>query len=279
MTFNFFTFGGSLFWEDVFFYQKWRIQRHCGTKRYRLLDSWDIRRASGSFEECQKAFIRYIESYEITKQQGNLVVLLHGYMDGKNIFKPLWRKLVLTNSTVAAINYPSLFRNSLASAYQLLFFLNHMEDITEVSFVTKGAGNLVLQQLFNLPIELQTFQSRMRIRNIVEINPVVSGSLLCDLAAKFKLSRLLCGPMIEDMTENSIKNTPDLPSQFNVLKIFSNSKTYITLLRLLKLIKFPIPEFNYKKKNMLTVSGDTFKTLNNEKILNFTIKFINNGKI
>lgn len=279
MTFNFFTFGGSLFWEDVFFYQKWRIQRHCGTKRYRLLDSWDIRRASGSFEECQKAFIRYIESYEITKQQGNLVVLLHGYMDGKNIFKPLWRKLVLTNSTVAAINYPSLFRNSLASAYQLLFFLNHMEDITEVSFVTKGAGNLVLQQLFNLPIELQAFQSRMRIRNIVEINPVVSGSLLCDLAAKFKLSRLLCGPMIEDMTEKNVKNIAGLPSQFNVLRIFSDTKLYQFCLNLLKLIKFPIPKLDYNKKNSVIIQGNTFKIFNNEKILNLTVKFIRNSKI
>ncbi len=279
MTFNFFTFGGSLFWEDVFFYQKWRIQRHCGTKRYRLLDSWDIRRASGTFEECQKAFIRYIESYEITKQQGNLVVLLHGYMDGKNIFKPLWRKLVLTNSTVAAINYPSLFRNSLASAYQLLFFLNHMEDITDVSFVTKGAGNLVLQQLFNLPPELQTFQTKMRIRNIVEINPAVHDSLLCDLAARFKLLRFICGPMIEDMTEQNIKKIPSLPAQFNVLRIFSNSKTYLACLRFLKIIHFPVPEVTYKKKNTLIVQGDTFKTLNNQKILNATVKFINNGKI
>ena len=61
MKFNFFTFGGSVFWEDVFFYQKWRIQRNCCTKKYRLLDSWDIRRASGTFEDCQKAFIKYIQ--------------------------------------------------------------------------------------------------------------------------------------------------------------------------------------------------------------------------
>ena len=126
MKFDFYTFGGGIFWEDVFFYQKWRIQRNCFTKKYRLLDSWDIRRASGSFDDCKKAFIQYIESHGITKQKGRLVILLHGYMDGKNIFKPLWRKLVLTNSTVVALNYPSLFRNSIASAHQLLFFLNHI---------------------------------------------------------------------------------------------------------------------------------------------------------
>ena len=131
MKFDFFTFGGFLFWEDVFFYQKWRIQRHCITKKYRLLDSWDIRRESGNFEDCQKAFIDCINCYEITKQPKHMVILLHGYMDSKNIFKNLWRKFVLTKSSVAALNYPSTFRNSLAVAHQLLFFLNHTEDVEE----------------------------------------------------------------------------------------------------------------------------------------------------
>ena len=74
MNIDFYTFGGSFFWEDVFFYQKWRIQRHCFTKRYRLLDSWDIRRASGTFEKCQKAFIKYMDCYEITKQNSHMVI-------------------------------------------------------------------------------------------------------------------------------------------------------------------------------------------------------------
>lgn len=279
MKFNFFTFGGAFFWEDVFFYQKWRIQRHCGTKNYRLLDSWDIRRASGTFEECQKAFIKYIDRYEITKQQGKLIVLLHGYLDGKNIFKPLWRKLVLTNATVAAINYPSLFRSSLASAYQLLFFLNHMEDITEVSFVTKGAGNLILRQTLNLPPELQTFQEKMRIRNIVEINPVIKSSFLCDLLSKFRIFRLIGGPMLEEMTEKKLKNLPSLPNRLNSLKIFSDSKISKIISRISACCHFPARENLYRKKDAVFIDGTNFQPLKNEKVLNCTVKFINNGKI
>ena len=279
MKFNFFTFGGALFWEDVFFYQKWRIQRHCGTKTYRLLDSWDIRRASGTFEECQKAFIKYADCYEITKQQGKLIVLLHGYLDGKNIFKPLWRKLVLTNTTVAAINYPSLFRSSLASAYQLLFFLNHMEDITDVSFVTKGAGNLVLRQMLNFSPELLTFQEKIRIRNIVEINPVIKSSLLCDFLAKFSFFRLICGPMLEEMTEKKLKYLSSLPKQLNSLKVFSDSKVSQTINRILTWCHFPTNENLYAKKDAVFINGTTIHVLNNEKVLNCTVKFINNGKI
>ena len=94
MKFNFFTFGGSQFWEDVFFYQKWRIQRNCHSKIYRLLDKWDIKRAEGSFETCRKAFVKCIEVYEIPRQKGELVILLHGISETKSIFRPLWKMLV-----------------------------------------------------------------------------------------------------------------------------------------------------------------------------------------
>ena len=276
MKFDFFTCGGAVFWEDVFFYQKWRIQRNCYTKKYRLLDSWDIRRASGTFEYCQKAFIEYINCYEIPRQKGKMVILLHGYADGKNIFKPLWRKLVRTNTVVAAINYPSLFRSSIASAHQLLFFLNHLEDINEVSFVTKGGGNLVLRQLFNLPIELQNFRQKMRIGNIVEIQPVVKDSLLCDFLCRFKIFRFFLGPMIKDFTESGLKYMPSLPNEFNVLKILTDSDVYQYLLSINKETKGKSLQ---TREHFLYISDAFSAPLKNEQVLNNTVKFINNGKI
>ncbi len=279
MKFDFFTLGGSFFWEDVFFYQKWRIQRHCITKKYRLLDSWDIRRANGSFETCQKAFVKYIKGYEIPRQHGNLVILLHGYADSKNIFKPLWRKLVLTNSVVAALNYPSLFHSSLASAHQLLFFLNHIDNIDEVSFVTKGAGNLVLQQALNLPLNLQPFREKIHINRVVEINPFIKESLLSELLAKLKIFRIVLGPMLKDFSEKSIRNTPSLPSEINSLLIFSDSKLFRLYLGFLRLLHIPVEDSSSKKKHSIYLRGCTFFTLKNEEILNYTVKFINNGKI
>lgn len=279
MKFDFYTFGGGIFWEDVFFYQKWRIQRNCFTKKYRLLDSWDIRRASGSFDDCKNAFIQYIESHEITKQKGRLVVLLHGYMDGKNIFKPLWRKLVLTNSTIVALNYPSLFRNSIASAHQLLFFLNHIDDIGEVSFVTKGAGNLVLQNALNLSPELQIFRESMRIRNIVKINPVLTGNLVCDFLSKFRIFKFIFGPMITEMTESAIKNTPLIPPQINNINIYSYSRYMDVFLKILKALNFPVEDKMPIKKKTIIVKNGFSNVLKNPEVLNFTIKFINNGKI
>lgn len=279
MNFDFFTFGGAVFWEDVFFYQKWRIQRHCFTKTYRLLDSWDIRRASGSFEICQKAFIKYINSYEITKQQGKMIILLHGFMDSKNIFKKLWRKFILIDSTVAALNYPSLFKNSSESAQQLLFFLNHIDHISEISFVTKGMGNLVLQKALNAPIEQQPFREKMRIGNIVEINPIVTSNIFCDILARCRIFKYLRNTSLGDMTEMRIKYTPNLPPQLNYLKIFSVSKLFRCFLSFFKFCNFPIRESIPKEKHTIFIKGDTYFTLGNEEILNKTVNFIKNGKI
>ncbi len=279
MNFDFFTLGGAVFWEDVFFYQRWRIQRHCLTNTYRLLDSWDIRRASGSFEICQAAFIRYINSYEILKQQGKMIILLHGFADSKNIFKKLWRKFILTDSTVAALNYPSLFRNSDESAQQLLFFLNHIDNITEVSFVTKGMGNLVLQKALNAPDAQQEYANRIRIGNIVEINPVICGDTICDFLAQFKFFKYFNKTSLADMTEKNIKRQPNLPPNLNYLKIFSVSKLSHFFASVLKFYNFPVSESGFLHKNAIFIKGNTFFTLENEEILNKTFNFIKNGKI
>lgn len=279
MSLDFFTFGGTVFWEDVFFYQKWRIQRHCLTKTYRLLDSWDIRRAAGTFDDCKNALIKYIASHEIRKQSGKMIILLHGFSDSKNIFKKLWRKFVLLDSTVAALNYPSLFKDSSESAKQLLFFLNHIDDITEISFVTKGIGNLVLQKALNTPLSHQTFRNNMRIGNIVEINPMGNHCLLCDFLIRFKFFRFICGPMLPDMTTANLKLLPNLPPQVNSLRIYSHSKLFKICSAVLKMLHFPIEDSYPKAKNAIFIDGNTFYTLKNEEILNKTVHFIKNGKI
>ena len=149
MRFDFFTLGGSQFWEDVFFYQKWRIQRNYKTKQYRLLDNWDIRRAEGRFENCRRAFLKYIEVFQLSRQKGHMVIMLHGLGESKNIFKPLWREALKNGYMAAAINYPSTRKRIDGHIRQLDFFMNHLEDVQEVSFVTNGIGGVILRKLLS----------------------------------------------------------------------------------------------------------------------------------
>lgn len=208
-----------------------------------------------------------------------MVILLHGYLGNKNIFKRLWRKLILTNTSIVALNYPSLFRNTSSSAQQLLFFLNHMEDITEVSFVTYGMGNIILQKTLNTNPNLQTFRESTRIANIVLINPITKGSLLSEFLIKYKFFRFICGPSLEDMTDKKLKKLPQIPSYINSLNIYSQSKLHRLQSYIFRICKFhfdnPIPT----DKNTIFIKGNTFYPLKNEETLNKTVKFIKNGKI
>ena len=126
---------------------------------------------------------------------------------------------------------------------------------------------------------MQSFRNTMRIRNIVEINPVVKGSIACDLLSRFKFFNFILGPMISDMTEKKINNLPSVPSEINNLRIFSKSKASKLIINILKICRFPTDNFDIIDEEALFIEGNTFKTLENEAVLNSVVNFINNGKI
>lgn len=206
---HFYTCGGGHFWEDVFFYQKWRIQRNFTTKKCRLLDNWDISRHEGTFEECRKAFIKYIEAYEIGRQKGHMIVMLPGLGESKNIFKPLWRESIKDNQFMAAaVNYPTTQKGIGGHVRQLEFFLNHLEDVDQVSFVTHGIGSIVLRALLTLNSD---WKQRMKIGRIVEVQPMNHGSRLLAKLSRNKFFDFVLGPMAGEVTPGKIEQLPQLP--------------------------------------------------------------------
>lgn len=204
---DFYTFGGGRFWEDVFFYQKWRIQRNHITKRCRLLDNWDIRRHEGYFEECRQAFLKYIEAYEISRQRGHMIIMIHSIGQSKNIFKPLWRKALKAGFSAAAVNYPSAQKNLDSHVKQFHFILDHLEDIDTVSFVTFGAGSVVLQKLLN---EKADWQNKLKVSRIVEIAPYTLGNALVSKLSQSDLWGFVIGPMGQDLAPEKVKSLPQI---------------------------------------------------------------------
>ncbi len=217
MKFAFFTLGGSQFWEDVFFYQKWRIQRHCRSKKYRLLDNWDIKRAEGSFEQCRKAFVKYIEVFEIPRQSGELIILLHGLGETKNVFRQLWKNLTANGYNVVAINYPSTRKSMKSHIRQLEFFLNHCEDISKVSFITKGAGCLLLRMLIT---NTYGWQDNFQLNKVININPINCGSDVFDILARFTPFNFIFGPMLKECSPKNVQSISKLPAEIQSGIIF-----------------------------------------------------------
>ena len=276
---DFYTFGGSHFWEDVFFYQKWRIQRNYITKKCRLLDNWDIRRHEGSFEECRRAFIKYIEAYEIARQKGHMIIMIHSLGQSKNIFKPLWRKALANGFMAAAVNYPSSQKELEAHVKQFHFFLDHLEDVDTVSFVTLGAGNAVLQKLF---AEEAEWQKKLKLGRAVEIVPYTYGSELLDTLSRSKLFGFIIGPMGQDLAADKMRKLPPL-TKIETGIILSNKFWLERLLEKVtgsKMSEHYIDEIkeDTKAAEIIEIKDHHCNIFKNDKISNAVINFLKNGK-
>lgn len=278
MSFNFFTLGGSQFWEDVFYYQKWRIQRHCYSKTYRLLDNWDIRRAQGSFETCRKAFVKFIEVYEIPRQNEELIILLHGLGENKSVFKNLWKKLTAQGYNVAAINYPSTRKPIKYHIRQLEFFLNHCEDVSKVSFITKGAGCLLLRKLIS---NSYGWQENFKIDKIININPINRGSDFFEIASKCTPLNWIYGPMLKECSPQEALSFSKLPAEIDLGLIFCETwmdKLFAPIVKKFGSLplKFETDEYSFSE-NFVKIPNTYFNVLNNPEVTEACVNFLKNG--
>ena len=279
MRFSFFTFGGSQFWADVFFYQKWRIQRNCVSKTYRLLDAWDIVRHKGTFEECRKAFINYIDIYELPRQDGKMIVMLHGFGENKNIFKPLWRKALKRGYLAAAINYPSMQCDMESHIRQLIFLLNNLEDTTEVSFVTSGVGGILLRKLFSIKAP---WQQKLNVGRIVQVCPPNQGSRFITALSKNALTRWICGPMCEELAPEKVAKIPSFPPKTQVGIIYCKPAARGMAAWLPKGIRKLLPTKEETKlegvDNFIEIANSRSNVFKNRSVMGAVLNFIEFGQ-
>ncbi len=276
---DFYTCGGGYFWEDVFFYQKWRIQRNYVSKKCRLLDNWDIRRHEGSFEECRQAFIKYIEAYEIARQKGHMIIMIHSLGQTKNIFKPLWRLALKHKFMAAAVNYPSSQKDIESHAKQFNFFLNHLEDVDTVSFVSFGTGNLILQKLFS---EKAAWQKKLKISRIVEVAPCLNGNNLLAYLAKFKPFAFVLGPTAAELSEDRIAKI-NFKSGVETGLILTNKPIWAKFFELI--LHKTTPNISPQEAMLITGARDVtyiathnINVFDNQRICEETVKFLKDGK-
>lgn len=276
---DFYTFGGGFAWEDVFFYQKWRIQRNFITKKCRLLDNWDIRRYEGTFDECRSAFLKYIKIFELSRQRGHMIVMLPGLGKSKNIFKPLWRRALKEKYMAAALNYPSTQKKLGGHIRQLDFFLNHLEDVQEVSFVAEGIGALILRGLISLD---SPWKKKIKISRIVEVAPPSHGNPLLLKLSKYKFFNFVLGPMIADMSAKKTEAIPFYPKNIEVGIILIKESFWKKALNFVADVKNA--ELDPKKEKAFTGAKDViamrtwrFNVFKKKKIVDKVIQFLNFG--
>ena len=139
--------------------------------------------------------------------------MLHGMAQGKNIFKPIWREVIKYGFMAAAINYPSTYKRIDSHVRQLDFFLNHLEDVNEISFITSGCGALILRKLLYFDAD---WKKKIKLRKIIEINPPSKGSRFWQRIAKNKWLKKLFGPILADITPNGVQKIPEYNKKYRV---------------------------------------------------------------
>lgn len=276
---DFYTMGGGHFWEDVFFYQKWRIQRNFVTKKCRLLDNWDIRRHEGTFEECRKAFVKYIDAYQLARQKGHMIIMIHSLGQSKNIFRQLWREALKNGFMAAAVNYPSSQKSLDAHVKQFHFFLDHLEDVDTISFVTYGAGNTICQRLLN---EQAPWQSRLKLARVVEVCPYVGGNKLLDLLSRNKFTSFILGPMANDLTDEKIKKLPRITNMETGVVMAEKSwlKKILEMLLLSSQAKYSVDQIKQSTgaKAVKFIKNHRLNVFNNKDVCRSVVRFLKNGK-
>ena len=146
MNFPFFTFGGLFYRTDKYSYAGWRIQKFLWTNRCRLLDPWQIRRASGSFDVCKHRLEEFVRAWEIPSPPKKAVVFLRGYFQTPYAFSALEKELS-ADFEILHFSAPLTRRKPEEIVEALKEYLNARPDIGELNFVATGVGGEVLRML------------------------------------------------------------------------------------------------------------------------------------
>jgi len=207
------TLGGLQFWGDEMIYCGWRIQRSCFRHRYRLIDPSNIRRASGTYEECEEAFRSLVDKNIVRPRSDETVVLLHGLFRSRRSFRGLARHLAEQAYEVVAIEYPSTQASIEKHAAQLARVIGRTDGARQIHFVTHSLGGLVVRCYF------RDHPDDERIGRLVMIAPPNRGTYISERMSRAPLGNFFAGPAGRQLAgSNSIYGSlPEPACEFGVI--------------------------------------------------------------
>lgn len=279
MTFSFFTFGGMQFWEDVLFSNNWRIQHNIFTNKYRLLDNWNIRRCSGTMEQCQKSLAKYREIFQFEKSNKPIVILLHSMLNTSSRFAKMRQEFENAGFSTAAINYPSTRKNLNGHIKQIDSLLDNMDLPKESYFVTQGIGGIIAREL---SCSTSGWTKKTTIRRIVQINPPNQGSKLLSAISKFRIVKWLLGPMTQQYDSQTMAKIVSFPKniEFGIICTYNSvTKRILSLLPKSweKLFCHKDDAFLIGSKDAVNIKISNLNSCNNQKVINACIMFLRKG--
>ena len=278
MKFDFFTCGGRLFWEDLYNYQDWVIQRNIMNNKCRLLDPHNIRRHSGTLEQCKEILLKYIEAYELKPLYNDTVIILHGFGRSKRSVQKLAESLKDLPMNIVSIGYPSLRRNVYYHATMLSKFLKNIDIRGHLYIINIGCSCLITRKLLSKSNNYRQYN----IARILDINPLNSGSDLAELLTSKSFFNFLLGPMLRDISTPRAVALARLPYDIEHGILFAPLTIHDMVKRLLsRFDSFPFttpPSEESYSDNIKQIRRNTYFPLNNEIVSQYARNFIMTGE-
>jgi pimeloyl-ACP methyl ester carboxylesterase len=170
----------ALCWTDLAIRHDWRVQRHSGDGRCRILDPADATVREGGEEECRLAFAALAAEGTIPPHAGPTVILLHGLGEGRDSMRPLAEHLRATvDAAVVSFGYASVTAKLDDHGAALAEVVAGLPAATPVSFVGHSLGNIVVRRW----LALADPADRERVHRVVMLGPPNQGSRLARMAA------------------------------------------------------------------------------------------------
>lgn len=278
MKFDFFTCGGRFFWEDLYNYQDWVIQRNIINNKCRLLDSHNIRRHSGTFEQCKETLLKYITAYELDPLYDDTVVILHGFGRSKKSVKKIAESLKKLPMNVICLGYPSLRRNVYYHASMLSKFLKNIDIRGQLYIINVGSSCLITRKLLSKSNNYRQYN----IARVLDINPLNSGSDFAEILASKKFFNFLLGPMLRDISTPRAAALAHLPHDIDHGILFAPMTVNdLTNKMFSRFESFPFStppnEESYADK-VCKIAKKSFFPLNSEPVAQHCCNFIQSGE-
>lgn len=278
MKFTFFTLGGNLIWEDIYNYQNWIIQRNIMNQRCRLLDPYNIRRDSGTFEQCKETLLKYIDAFELDDLYDDTIIILHGFGRSKKSVKMIAESLKPLKMNVVALGYPSLRRGTSYHASMLSIFLKNIKSKGKLYIINVGSGCLITRKLLSRSNNYRNYN----IARILDINPLNSGSDLAEILSKSSVLNFLLGPMLADISTPKAIAVPHLPEDIEHGIIFSPLTVHDIAGKIIsRFDSFPFstpPSEESYARNIKKIEKASLFPLKNPELMQSCREFIQYGK-
>lgn len=170
----------ALCWSDVAVRHDWRVQRHSGDGRCRILDPADGTVREGSEAECRRAFAALVAEGRIPPHAGPTVILLHGLGEGRDSMRPLAEHLeTAVDAAVISFGYASVTAKLDDHGAALAEVVAGLPATAPVSFVGHSLGNIVVRRW----LAMAAPADRERVHRVVMLGPPNQGSRLARMAA------------------------------------------------------------------------------------------------